>query len=59
MKQVSTRELQRDGIATVVVVGTLTLLKLGGHEGWTVAIGSLIMAAVITYIIVTNRSLRH
>lgn len=59
MKQVSTRELQRDGIATIVVVGTLTLLKLGGHEGWTVAVGSLIMAAVIIYIVVTNRSLRR
>lgn len=59
MKQVSTKELQRDGIATIVVVGIITLLKIGGHQGWTVAIATLIMAAVITYIIITNRSLHR
>jgi hypothetical protein len=59
MKQISTRELQRDGIATIVVIGTLTLLKLGGHQGWTVAIATLVMVAVIAYIIITNRHLRR
>jgi hypothetical protein len=59
MKQVSSRELQRDGIATIVVIGTLTLLKLGNHQGWTVAIATLIMTAVITYIVITNRHLHH
>jgi hypothetical protein len=42
-----------------VVIGTLTLLKLGNHQGWTVAIATLIMTAVITYIVITNRHLHH
>jgi len=59
MKQVSTRELQRDGVATVLVMATLTLLKFGNHQGWTVAIATLVMAVIIVYIVITNRKLRQ